>query len=162
MTAKFNQCWPLAFSVLHEICLFTAMDAKSESDWHWERFSLGDWKYLRRHSGDLGGISMDSTQNRFGTSLNYYVRFCTEHHPEFWHTSINHRNHHSTTSIYIQYTCINKSSTHIHIHQNKLFICWGLQPTTFKTVNTSTLHRSTSWQTKPCGHPLLTQANLGS
>lgn len=162
MTAKFNQCWPLACSMLHEICLFTALDAKSELDWQWERFSHGDWKYLRRYSGDLGGISTDSTQNRFGVSLNYYVKFCTEHHPEFWHTSINRRNHQSTPSIHIQYTYTNKSSTHILKHLNKLFICCGLQPTIFKIVNAPTLHRSTFWQTKPCDHPLLTQANLRS
>jgi len=143
MTAKFNHCWPLACITLHEICLFTALDARSELDWQWERCYLGDWKYLKRHSGDLGGINTNSSQNRFGASLNYYVRFCTEHHPEFWHISINHRNHHSTTSIHIQYTYTNKSSTHILKHLNKMFISYGLQPTIFKTVNTSTLHRST-------------------
>lgn len=109
-----------------------------------ERFSLGDWKYLRRHFGNLGGINMDSTQNQFGASPNYYVRFCTEHHPEFWHTSI------ITGIITLQLAStsnthtINKSSTHILTHMNKLFICWGLQPTIFKTVNTSTQHKSTS------------------
>lgn len=38
--SKHQSVFTLALKLLYETCLFTARDAKIESDWFWERFAF--------------------------------------------------------------------------------------------------------------------------